>query len=61
VLSRDAPTPPHEYFLADARGADIAKAQALLDWTPETPIDEGPQKLADGVTDSYADRRVLEV
>jgi UDP-glucuronate 4-epimerase len=52
---------PHEYFLTDARGADISKAQALLDWTPETPIDEGLQTFADWVTAYYADRPVLEV
>jgi len=41
---------PQEYFLADARRADISKAQALLNWAPETPIDEGLQTFADWVT-----------
>jgi len=41
--------------------ADIAKAKRLLDWAPETPIDEGLERFADWVTDYYADRPVLEV
>jgi nucleoside-diphosphate-sugar epimerase len=41
--------------------ADISKAQRLLDWKPETPIDDGLQKFADWVTTYYADRPVLEV
>ncbi len=41
--------------------ADISKAQAPLDWAPETPIDEGLQKFADWVTAYYADWPVLEV
>ncbi len=41
--------------------AEISKAQALLGWAPETPIDEGLQKFADWVTDYYADRPVLDV
>ena len=41
--------------------ADISKAQALLGWAPETPIDEGLQQFADWVTTYYADRPVLEV
>ncbi|WP_263785020.1 NAD-dependent epimerase/dehydratase family protein [Salinibacter grassmerensis] len=41
--------------------ADISKAQELLDWAPETPIDEGLQTFADWVKDYYADRPVLDV
>jgi nucleoside-diphosphate-sugar epimerase len=41
--------------------ADISKAKALLDWAPETPIEEGLQVFADWVKDYYADRPVLEV
>ncbi|WP_259227209.1 NAD-dependent epimerase/dehydratase family protein [Salinibacter ruber] len=41
--------------------ADISKAKRLLDWTPETPIDEGLQKFAEWVKAYYADRPVLEV
>ncbi len=41
--------------------ADISKAQALLGWVPETPIDAGLQKFADWVKAYYADRPVLEV
>jgi nucleoside-diphosphate-sugar epimerase len=41
--------------------ADISKAQELLDWAPETPINEGLQKFADWVKAYYADRPVLEV
>ncbi|MCS3677803.1 nucleoside-diphosphate-sugar epimerase [Salinibacter ruber] len=41
--------------------ADISKAQELLGWAPETPIDEGLQQFADWVTDYYADRPVLDV
>ena len=41
--------------------ADVSKAKALLDWQPETPIEEGLQVFADWVTDYYADRPVLEV
>jgi nucleoside-diphosphate-sugar epimerase len=41
--------------------ADISKAEELLGWQPETPIDEGLQVFADWVTDYYADRPVLEV
>ena len=43
------------------RGADISKAKALLDWAPETPIEEGPQVFADWMKDYHADRPVLEV
>ena len=41
--------------------ADISKAKELLDWQPETSIEEGLQVFADWVTDYYADRPVLEV
>ena len=41
--------------------ADISKARNLLDWAPETSIDEGLQKFADWVKAYYADRPVLEV
>ena len=41
--------------------ADISKAKDLLDWQPETPIEEGLQVFADWVTDYYADRPVLKV
>ncbi|MCS3643330.1 NAD-dependent epimerase/dehydratase family protein [Salinibacter ruber] len=41
--------------------ADISKAKRLLDWEPETPIDEGLQKFADWVKAYYEDRPVLEV
>lgn len=41
--------------------ADISKAQELLGYAPDTPIDEGLQKFADWVKDYYADRPVLEV
>ena len=41
--------------------ADISKAKELLDWQPETPIEEGLQIFADWVKDYYADRPVLEV
>ncbi|WP_263819246.1 hypothetical protein [Salinibacter sp.] len=41
--------------------ADISKAKELLDWQPETPIEEGLQVFADWVTDDYADRPVLKV
>ncbi len=41
--------------------ADISKAKRLLDWTPETPIDEGLQNFADWVKAYYEDRPVLEV
>ena len=40
---------------------DISKAQELLDWAPETPIDEGLQKFAEWVKAYYADRPVLKV
>ena len=41
--------------------ADISKAKDLLDWQPETSIEEGLEVFADWVTDYYADRPVLEV
>jgi nucleoside-diphosphate-sugar epimerase len=41
--------------------ADISKAQELLGYTPDTPIEKGLRKFADWVTDYYADRPVLEV
>ena len=41
--------------------ADISKAQDLLGYTPDTPIDEGLQKFADWVKAYYADRQVLGV
>jgi nucleoside-diphosphate-sugar epimerase len=41
--------------------ADISKARKLLDWAPETPIEEGLQKFADWVKEYYADRPVLGV
>jgi nucleoside-diphosphate-sugar epimerase len=41
--------------------ADISKAQDLLGYTPDTPIEQGLQKFADWVKAYYADRRVLEV
>ena len=41
--------------------ADISKAEELLGWAPETPINEGLQKFADWVKAYYADRPVLEV
>lgn len=41
--------------------ADISKAEELLDWASETPIDEGLQTFADWVQAYYADRPVLEV
>jgi len=41
--------------------ADISKAQALLGWAPETPIEEGLELFADWVKGYYADRPVLEV
>ncbi|MCS3861638.1 nucleoside-diphosphate-sugar epimerase [Salinibacter ruber] len=41
--------------------ADISKAKRLLDWEPQTPIDEGLQKFADWVKAYYEDRPVLEV
>ncbi|MCS3950914.1 NAD-dependent epimerase/dehydratase family protein [Salinibacter ruber] len=41
--------------------ADISKAQELLGYAPDTPIDEGLQKFADWVTAYYEDRPVLEV
>ena len=41
--------------------ADISKAKDLLDWQPETSIEEGLQVFADWVKDYYADRPVLEV
>jgi nucleoside-diphosphate-sugar epimerase len=41
--------------------ADISKAQKLLGYDPDTPIDDGLRKFADWVTEYYADRPVLEV
>ena len=41
--------------------ADISKAGELLDWAPETPIQEGLELFADWVKGYYADRPVLEV
>ena len=41
--------------------ADISEAQDLLDWQPETPIEEGLQVFADWVKDYYADRPILEI
>ena len=41
--------------------ADITKAQKLLGYDPDTPIEEGLQKFADWVTAYYEDRPVLEV
>jgi nucleoside-diphosphate-sugar epimerase len=41
--------------------ADISKARELLDYEPDTPIDEGLQTFADWVKAYYADRPVLEV
>jgi len=41
--------------------ADISKARELLEYEPDTPIEEGLQKFADWVKDYYADRPVLEV
>jgi len=38
--------------------ADITKAQALLGYQPDTPIDEGLQKFADWARDYYTDRPV---
>jgi UDP-glucuronate 4-epimerase len=38
--------------------ADITKAQELLGYRPETPIEDGLQKFADWVQDYYADRPV---
>ncbi|WP_263785026.1 hypothetical protein [Salinibacter grassmerensis] len=59
-------TPEIERLLAqpgDVRrtSTDILKAKALLDWAPETPIDEGLQKFADWVNACYADWPVLDV
>jgi len=64
ALLRCEPTHPTSTSSTDGcryRGADIAKAKRLLDWAPETPIDEGLERFADWVTDYYADRPVLEV
>jgi nucleoside-diphosphate-sugar epimerase len=41
--------------------ADISKAQELLGYNPDTPIDDGLEKFADWVTAYYADRPVLDV
>ena len=41
--------------------ADISKAQALLGYDPDTPIDDGLRKFANWVTQYYADRPVLDV
>ena len=41
--------------------ADISKARELLDYEPDTPIDDGLQKFADWAKRYYADRPVLEV
>jgi nucleoside-diphosphate-sugar epimerase len=41
--------------------ADISKAQELLGYHPDTPIEEGLHKFADWVTQYYADRPVLDV
>ncbi|MFB6231473.1 MAG: GDP-mannose 4,6-dehydratase [Salinibacter sp.] len=38
--------------------ADISKARELLDWAPETSIDEGLEKFAEWVNDYYAERPV---
>jgi len=38
--------------------ADITKAQELLGYQPDTPIEDGLQKFADWVQDCYADRPV---
>ena len=60
LLLASARRPP-EVLLRYAQDADISKVKALLDWQPETPIEEGLQVFADWVTDYYADRPVLEV
>jgi nucleoside-diphosphate-sugar epimerase len=41
--------------------ADISKAQDLLGWKPDTPIEEGLEKFSEWVKGYYADRPVLEV
>ncbi len=41
--------------------ADISKAQELLGYSPDTPIEEGLQKFAEWAKAYYADRPVLEV
>lgn len=41
--------------------ADISKAERLLNYQPDIPINEGLQKFADWVNNYYADRPVLEV
>jgi len=41
--------------------ADISKAQKLLGYDPDTPIDDGLRKFANWVTAYYEDRPVLEV
>ncbi len=41
--------------------ADISKAERLLEWAPETSIEDGLRKFADWVKAYYADRPVLEV
>ena len=38
--------------------ADITKAQELLDYQPQTSIDEGLEKFADWVNTYYANRSV---
>ncbi|MFB6097945.1 MAG: hypothetical protein ABEK84_02320 [Salinibacter sp.] len=44
-----------------AQELDLDKAQELLGWASETPIEEGLQTFTDGVTVNSADRPVLEV
>jgi nucleoside-diphosphate-sugar epimerase len=41
--------------------ADISKAKRLLEWAPETSIEDGLRRFADWVKAYYADRPVLEV
>jgi nucleoside-diphosphate-sugar epimerase len=38
--------------------ADISKAQKLIDWAPETSIDEGLRKFAEWIDDYYTERPV---
>ena len=61
LLLLDSARRPPGVLLRYAQDADISKVKALLNWQPETPIEEGLQVFADWVIDYYADRPVLEV
>jgi UDP-glucuronate 4-epimerase len=41
--------------------ADISKAQELLDYTPDTPVEEGLRRFANWIREYYPDQKIGEV